>query len=46
MAPFASWRELSLDILQNFQIPKINKSVPEKFRVFQQDDQCRYHDPN
>jgi len=45
MALFASWRGLSLDMLQNFQIPQINKSAPENVAVFQQDDQCRHHDP-
>jgi len=33
-------------MLQNFQIPQINKSEPEDFAVFQQDDQCHHHDLN
>jgi hypothetical protein len=33
-------------MLQKFQIPQINKSDPENFAVFQEDYQCRHHDPN
>jgi hypothetical protein len=46
MASFASWRGLFLDMLQNFQISQINKSVPENFTVFQLDDKCHHHDQN
>jgi len=33
-------------MLQNFQIPQINKSDPENVAVFQQDDQYHHHDTN